>query len=498
MKRLSCIVYILFLLSALSLAALEVDRDELGTVDAGSVEFLNYEGPHTVINTRNEIISIGRILGARLGGEFGTFRYHEKYSVIHAVGPEDEAGIPADIFIIEKEAGVDHIRNLRRIVAGYLSAAYDYDFETAVLIAEFTTIYNAVYRRDMDMVSSKYSATVLANLEPEKMGISTRYDQWPGNTMMLIPLTGGPGRRGIVSSEEISSDEVIERLREEDDRGIEQRKGMVELREEESEAEQDRIAWEMGDLEEEEKALKEREAELEKEIEKAKEEGTGEEGELEEELGETRERLKETEEQRQELAEEEKEQEERVDRIREERERIAEDETALIEETAAPRERPEAGTLFLIYSEKGGIFEGTFVRVDPVTGSVKKRAQGVTVLGRGYTEYSGGLLVLGSASDGFVTILSVDEETLEVLAQGTERIHPDSNVVVSGKNIYAAVLSSGEPFLGRFDGDLEILDRSADPIVPYSYIKITGDTIMVQSERGDVIILDAETLEAAD
>lgn len=495
---------VIFLLAVLSvfLPAVEVDRDELETVEPGAVEFLNYEGPHEVINTRNEIISIGRLMGARITTEPGTFRYHSKYSVIHALGPEDEEGTPADIFIIEPGAGVDHIRNLRRIIGGYLSSAYGYEFETALLIAEFVTIYNAVHRRDMETFATRYTQTVLGHLDPDKAGISTRYDEWAGNTMMLIPLTRRAGDKdagpGAVSSEEISSDEVIEKLREDDDRGLEQRKGMVELREEEAEAEQDRIAGEQEELEEEQGQLEEKEKELEEELERAREEGTGDEEEIERELEETREELKETEERRQDLEEEAAAQEERVERIRDEREQIAEDEKALMEETAAPRQQAEAGTLFMLYSERAGSYSGTLVRVDPVTGKVKKRASGITVLGKTFVEDAGSVFCIGEAAAGFVTVLSVDAETLEVRERGTEQVHRDSNILVTARGVYAVVESAGNTYLGRFDDELSLADRSADTIVPYSYIKESGNTVMVQSKNGDVLVLDADSLELAD
>jgi len=500
MKRISLFVCILLLLPLVPVSGTEVDREELEIVEPGAVEFLNYEGPHTVINTRNEIISIGRTMGSQFTGGSGVFTYHDKYSVIHAAGPEDEIGMPADIFIIGSGAGVDHIRNLRRIVAGYLSSAYDYEFDTAYLIAEFATVYNAVFRRDMDTISSKYSATVLGYLEPEKVGISTRYNEWAGNTMMLIPLTGGAGRGapGTVSSEEISSNEVIEKMREDEDRGIEQRKGMVELREDEAEAEQERITREQEDLEQEQARLREKSKDLEEQIARAEEEGPGADEELERELEKTRDELAATEERRQELEEEAKEQEERVERIREERERIAEDEKALIEETTAPVERPEAGTMFTIYTERGGALEGTLVRVDPATGSIKGRAAALTVLGRSFVEYRGDILLIGRDAEDFVTILLVDGETLEVVDRGTERVHRDSNIAVTEDGFYAAVISSGNVYLGRFDEELVLADRSADPVAPYSYIKPVEDTILIQSEAGDVRVLKSETLEEKD
>ncbi|MBN2048851.1 MAG: hypothetical protein JW760_00285 [Spirochaetales bacterium] len=495
MKRLITLLLIFSVILSSLIYAQEVDREELQSVDLGSVEFLNYEGPHEVINTRNQIIGIGTTLGLQKDEGFRVSAYLDKYRVIHALGPEDEPGIPADIFILEAGAGVDHIRNLRRIIAGYLSEVYGYDFDTAFLIAEFVTVYNAVFRGDMEMIRSKYSATVQKNLQPEKVGISTKYFEWPGNTMMLIPLgrAGKAPGREIVSTEEISDKAVIERFREEEDRGVEERKGMVELREQEVESEQQRIAEERRELEEEEQTLREKEERLKEDL------ATAEESEKEEtvrELEETHERLEETEARKQELEIEEAEQEERVESIREERERIAEDEKEqLTEDTPAAFQRPEDRTIFLITSEKGGAFEGFFVQVDPITGEVKKQAEGITVIGRTYTEQGSRLYVLGKENGGIITLLQLNPESLEVVQEGSEAVHPASAMVLDGSNIYAVVSSSGSTYLARFNKDLELVDRSDAVVMPFSYIKKEGKTILVQGMGGDILVLDAETLE---
>lgn len=93
------------LLSAAPLLALSVDEDEVKT--KSGVKFINnpqQAGGDSV----SAITGIGRSLAST--GKFGS------YSVIHATG-KGEDKFDADIIIIGKDARVDHIKNVRRIIA---------------------------------------------------------------------------------------------------------------------------------------------------------------------------------------------------------------------------------------------------------------------------------------------------------------------------------------------------------------------------------------------
>ena len=122
------------------------------------MEFVNYEGPHDRIDTLPQILGIGRALARDLSDGTGP-SFDGKYRVQRIFDPDAE-GLSADIFILGEESGVDHIRNLRRIVAAYLSEAYDYEFRDAEILAEFASYYNAVHRGDMDYIEQMYQPRV--------------------------------------------------------------------------------------------------------------------------------------------------------------------------------------------------------------------------------------------------------------------------------------------------------------------------------------------------
>jgi hypothetical protein len=230
----------------------QVNRDELQ--DLPPVVFINYEGPHALLDTREEIRQIGVVLGRQIfENEVGiaptlagltveqrrTYLYKfeagasNRYFVIHCVSGQEGNKIDADILGLGVDTGVDHIRDLRVIIQGYLQTAYSYSERDAALLAEYITIYNAVYRGDWDYFVNRYKTQVMDNLTKDKVGLSIRYDEWPGRTLIVIPL--GRGGLSSIDTTTITDQKVIEEMRKEDDQGIPQRREMVDMVERESE-----------------------------------------------------------------------------------------------------------------------------------------------------------------------------------------------------------------------------------------------------------------------
>ena len=217
--------------------AIEVNEPELRSVGK-TVEFTNYTGPHSVIETADAITEIGRGLGRQVARNVSTsasFGLNGKYAVIHAVDPSTKEKLDADIILINPNATVDHIRNLRRIIAGYLTAAYGYSNADATTVATFVTVYNAVYRGNLDIYKSKYKDVVTKNLTAANCGLSTTWSDWPGKSQIVIPLYDLNGGLSTVDTSVISDKNVVNNLREQDDMGIDERKKLVDIKEREAE-----------------------------------------------------------------------------------------------------------------------------------------------------------------------------------------------------------------------------------------------------------------------
>ena len=161
--------------------AISVDQPEIESAGgANTVVFRNYTGPHSVINSAAEIRAIGSTLGNNVSQSSDssiTVGSSNRYQFIHIVDPSVKEKLDADIFIIGSAATVDHIDNVRRIISAYLESAYGYSRRDADTIAVFVTVYNAVYRGNLNYFNSKYKDAVTRNLSSANAGISTDYQE---------------------------------------------------------------------------------------------------------------------------------------------------------------------------------------------------------------------------------------------------------------------------------------------------------------------------------
>lgn len=242
MKKIAFVLALSIIVVVNAVAAVNVSRQELeNTVtNPDIIEFINYSGPHSRIDTKEQILDIGRNLG-KVVAENKDSRIEtgnkSKYYLIHSVYPEITEGLDADILILGDRAEVDHIKNLRLIITGFLTEAYGYTSTDASTLATFITVYNAVYRGKIVQLFTRYKADVIAELSEEKVGLSVNYQDWANKTQIIIPLLN-PDNGGLstVDTTIISSTEVIQSMREEDDRMVDERKNMVDLKEREADS----------------------------------------------------------------------------------------------------------------------------------------------------------------------------------------------------------------------------------------------------------------------
>lgn len=477
---------------------IDVEEQELTSVRLGSVEFLNYEGPHSKIETREQIEGIGRFLGGDFSRESV---YAGKYRILRAF-LEDTVLLNADIFVVEAGAQVDHIDNIRRIISSYLQTTYDYSVKDADLLAEFCSYYNAVYRGNMDYVSSKYHTGVVSHLSAANMGIATSYREWPGKTRMLIPLKGS----GKIDADVISDENVVEKLREEEDKGIPERKELVEYKEKEIEEYQEQIDTAREEIDTEKKTIAREEQEIEEDkavLEEQKEtlepeEAARQEEEIAEKEKELEQRRETVAEKEAEVEEKEEEQRSRVERIQEERAQIAADQQELIEDenaqsaTAVVRGKE---ILFLKKNSDSRDAPGTLVFLNTATGR-ETRASSVTTI-HSPTTYSYGrdILVVAGEEEGnrAIRLVLIDPVSLEMKQQGDSDMYPASFLLVDGEYIYGVVKEGSEYYIGRFDKFLGRNASSRISVLPNTWMKIDSGQLFVQT-AGGVKGVDAMTL----
>ena len=224
--------------SLVSTNALEVSRNELQSVNSDTIRFNNYNGPHSVIDSLAAIRNIGTQLGRSVKGNLeneSTVGSSDRYYVIHAID-STTGKLDADIFVLGKNVGVDHVRNLRHIIAAYLVEAYGYSNDDAFTLATFITVYNAVYRGNLDVFNAKYKDIVTKHLHKDKVGLSVNWEEWAGKSEIVIPLSDIAGGLSTIDTSVISDKNVINSMRESDDKGIDQRKNMVGIMDREADS----------------------------------------------------------------------------------------------------------------------------------------------------------------------------------------------------------------------------------------------------------------------
>ncbi len=238
------------------LPGLDLDREELDTVGSADIRFENYTGPQDRIDSAMAIRGIGVVLAQGVL-DTGTGRYGDKYTARRYVGLETDSRLAADIIEILPDGQVDHITNLRRILAGYLERAWQYGENDADLIARFVTVYNAVYRGSLDIFSERYRPEPVAAMDARRVGLAVSFRDWPGGTQIVIPIRDdrSPGDLDAVAPGQLIDPNVIAHLRDRVDLGIGDRKAIIELierviqeRTEAIEAEQMRIVAEQAEI----------------------------------------------------------------------------------------------------------------------------------------------------------------------------------------------------------------------------------------------------------
>ncbi len=519
-----CFTVVLLLIST-ALFAIDVDEEELQELGVADIEFVNYAGPYEAINSVEEIRSIGRALGQSIDLERGPsdFVFNGKYRIIHAVDFETDDGLDADIFIPLSTSRVDHIDNMRRIISGFLQEAYGYQSSDADLLARWTTIYNAVVRGNLEFFTERYKAVVTDNLTAENAGLSRRYDEWPGMSRVVIPLTqaAAPGVLGTVDPGELGDERVIEELRSQEDRGVEERQEMVDLtervideREEAIEDEERAVAEEEARIAAEEEAAQEEREAIDREREEAADLPEEERAAAEEAIEERERDLEEreqavaedreaVEERREEVSEERQEIADLTDQIREERERIARDTRALLDEREISEEvRGLQGDLSPIYflqvREVENAVLGRLVQINPVTGLLLNRSTEDQIVSRGYTFYDDELLVIVATEDGG-RLAQFDVTSLDEVNRGESEIFLASSMQVYGDppRAYAVVRDGGDWHLGRFDESLVLIERSVIAVNPYTTLAFAGEKVWIQTADDRIVALSLADLRIA-
>lgn len=535
-------VFLVSLLISTNIFALEVDKTELQTTKSTTIEFISYTGPHKIIDSVEAIKGIGNSLGKEIAPSRDTSKtanLGNKYTVIHAIDENETGKFDADIIFINKDANVDHITNLRRIIGAYLVSAYDYSEADADTLAVFITVYNAVYRGDLDSFKNKYKDVVVKNLSSNNCGLSVNYKDWPGASEIVIPLYDVKnGGLSTIETSVISDKKVVESMKEDDDKNIESRKEMVDIKEREAEESQEKANAAQKKAVEEQKKLKEEKQKTEeakaeaKEAEKKSEQAKAEaeEAKKEAEANPEDEELQKVAEEKQEEAEAaEQEAEEKQEALEEQQEAEAaqeekteeakeeaktEQERADKKQTEAQTERKdiakdqqivqnneikEASTpssYGIVLTDEANILS-KLVKFNSETGEVIKSSPVTVIRNRTIYKTPDAYIAIAGENEGNGTIklVLIDIETMEIFAESEETVSDTSVLVNDGNEYYCVINYDDDWVVGKYDETLALKLKSKVNVKQSTPITVTESGIVVTDKNGNLKLLSKETLE---
>ncbi|MDR1868165.1 MAG: hypothetical protein LBQ77_07905, partial [Treponema sp.] len=474
----------------------QVDRTELGQ-DLPSVSFSNYTGTHTRIDTWDQIRSIGYDLGLAIRNGASQAGTPNRYFVIHTQTPPEDNRLDADIVGLGPGVLVDHIRNLRLIIQGYLEAAYQYTAADARLLAEYITVYNAVYRSEWEYFQNRYKPSVLGYITPDYVGLATYYGDWAGQTFIVVPLgTSEPGSLSAVDTSIISDARVVEEIRNEDDKGIDLRKEMVDLKEREA-AEAERSATERGNPQRVVQTTPAREptpaqtggarqntgnqnnqnnqnqqsarAPSQPSGNPAGNSGTGSDQGLVRRADPSEQNQQEAARQATERAEQ------KMTEAQQERELIAFDQGKIVN---APPLMPEGIVALVLTSNDSPL--GYLVKIDPSSGKELKRAPLNTVNVRTVTVVGGRIFVIAGA-ERLIRLAEIDRDNLVFVREGADSLSRNSLLWHNNTDIYA-ITSDG--YIARFTMELVKQAQSTIQVHPYAAVLFQGEKLLTQRSNG--------------
>lgn len=515
------------LIMALPVFALEVDENELKSNQNDTIVFINYTGPHSKIDSLESIKKLGSDLGVVVAKDItapATAGSTGKYSVIHAVDSSTADKLDADIILIGSDATVDHIKNLRHIIASYLVSAYNYSEKDAETVAVFVTVYNAVYRGKMDAFQKKYKDVVLKNLSADKCGLSVNYEEWPGKSHIVIPLFDVKGGLSTVDTSVISDTEVVKHMQEDDDKNVESRKEMVDIKEREAETanqkaqeaqktavqEQKKLTEEKAKTEtvkkEAETKKKEAEAaqkkaeenpkdkEAQKEAEVKKEEAKEAEKKVEEQKAVEEKQEQKTEEAKKEASEAQAVADKKTTEAQEERKTIAKDQAEVIKKEIENAVAPSAYGIEL--TNESSMLSG-LIKVNTKTGEVIKSSPVTYIRNRTMFQAGGNFIAIAGEKkgNGTIKLVLLSPDTMEIVKESNEVV-AEKSVLVQDSGDYYCLIEDGKKFtLAKYDSELNLKLKSDASLNSSTPVTVASNYIIVTGADGRVKVLNKSDLK---
>jgi len=472
-------IFIILMQFTLYINSLEVESSIIESVKSSYIEFNNYIGPHLFYNTIDEIRSIGSYLANDITPNVrSSGNYNNKYIINHFPKTEWEIReLTCDIFEISNTALIDNSNNIELIISQYLIDNYKYNLDDADLLAHLILVYNAVYRGDYDHYSTIYTSESRIESDASKLGIDVNYSKWPGNTFIYIPLSDkiNIGKLDSINSDILIEDEVIKRIKLQDENSIELREQIVDFKEKEL----DEITTDLDNKKSELEILESSvdSSNTDKNIETIEN--------SEEILNDNSEKIITL---QSEVVDKEVLIEKKEEQITKLRDNLAEDKNSLIKSTT--NDNKKYYTFILNRSDAENYF-GQLVNLDD-SGAVINRSSINSVRNNKIVEQSGFTYFIagGNKSNQIITLGKVNSRTLELVKWATANCFESSDIIFTGNKLYSLIIVENRYYIGEFDTDLNLVRRSAVSLNQNSYIINKSGSFYIQGDDNNIKLIN--------
>ncbi|MCB1173401.1 MAG: hypothetical protein KDK39_07550 [Leptospiraceae bacterium] len=473
--------------------------------------------------------------GKKLAKEVAEKQQASFYGVnIKRVFDKEQKGMGADIISLDPKSTFGHINRVQRVLTGYLMQVFNYKQDQAAVLSRFVLYYNATHRQNMDKVKGSYSAAVAASVDPAKVGIDTKWQNWAGQTQILLPLTKNLARpddtdldkKEVTDNENATNEDkedikkIIEETRTEDKKEIDKKIEEAEKKTEEinkkiqelqkdPEANKEEIKKaeeEKKQVEEDKKDLENQKEDIKKEEEQAKKEenatNTTDTGKTDEGATDTGK----TDEGSNTATDTGKTDEGSTDSGNtsdtgktDENKTDSTTDTGKTDETATDTKKEpldekneisenvvENKILFMrvLKYESGGHYNNELWWIETNKDDALSRSPYNNICSKSFLAIpDAGVLVIGyngqAHNDEEHHLVMLDKDKLEKKSESKENIHWRSPLEFRDGKIWAIIIDGGKHYIGRFNPDLTLEAKATEDINPYSDITFTKEKLYI-------------------
>ncbi|EMF89745.1 hypothetical protein LEP1GSC005_3105 [Leptospira santarosai str. ST188] len=524
-----------FVFVCFSLSLFSQDNSKLGEKEIRSsqrVRFINRSSVRAGEEVRGTNEKVGSSLAEVLKKEPGKTHSQGGISITRIAPEEKKFG--ADIFAISEDSDYGHINSIQRILTGFVKSNFGYDDKNSDILATYILYYNAIHRKDKSYIGKKYSNSVIKFVNPNSIGISRRYSEWPGKTQILIPLVED------ILGKDVHTDELEDEVNKELDKkkeGQSEKDKFDDLQSEKNKKELEEVKRRKEENQNKQKEISDKETRTDKELQELNKDPVKNKTQIAEKKKEKEQIQKEKEsakKEEQKLKEKEKE----VAKKDEERKnnktsssssssssksdsksdsgsksgtdnRSSSDnkksEAELKKELAETKKELEikkeeekkkeefdknvvGGKILFLktlkYLDKGH-YNNELQVLDPTKDDTIFRGEFNKICGRTFEIVDGKALVIGF-EDGHSSnhkLILIDQETLKPVLSAEDNIFWRSPMIVKGDEIYAFEEVQEKYYLSRFSKDLKKQAKSSEEISPNSNVTFYGEKIYVTGKE---------------